>query len=107
MDLFGLRPLEITKIRKILQQHPEVKTAILYGSRAKDTFKPASDIDLTLTGSDLTLSTLLFIDSELDDLLMPYKIDLSIYHQISNPDLLAHINRVGKILYSKTAKTAA
>ncbi len=30
-----------------------------------------------------------------------YTIDISVYHKISNPDLIAHINRVGKTFYKK------
>ena len=107
MEHFGLRPSEIEQIKQILQQHPEVESAILYGSRAKGNFKPASDIDLTLVGSKLDLTTLQRIEAKLDDLLMPYKIDLSIYNQIENPALREHITRVGKILYSKTTQKAA
>ena len=41
------------------------------------------------------------IENELDDLLLPYKIDLSIFHQIENQDLIDHINRVGIVFYEK------
>jgi hypothetical protein len=30
---------------------------------------------------------------------MPYFVDVSIYDNISNPDLKEHIDRVGKVLY--------
>jgi hypothetical protein len=32
---------------------------------------------------------------------MPYFVDVSIYDWLSNLDLKAHIDRVGKVLYSK------
>jgi len=41
------------------------------------------------------------IENEIDDLLLPYKIDLSIYHKIENNQLVDHINRVGKVFYEK------
>lgn len=41
------------------------------------------------------------IDTVLDDLLLPYMFDLSIYDQIKNPDLIDHINRVGVVFYEK------
>ncbi len=44
---------------------------------------------------------LLKIENELDDLLLPYKIDLSIYNQIENTDLIAHIQRAGIVFYEK------
>jgi hypothetical protein len=36
------------------------------------------------------------IENEIEDLMLPYKLDLSLFHQIENPDLIEHIKRVGK-----------
>jgi predicted nucleotidyltransferase len=98
---FGLKEETIEKINSVLAVFPEVEKAILYGSRAKGNFKRGSDIDLTLIGSRLTHTIMLRIDNELDDLLLPYHIDLSIFGDISNPDLIEHINRVGAVFYEK------
>jgi len=35
------------------------------------------------------------IEDEIDDLLLPYRVDLSHYRNIENADLRAHIDRVG------------
>ena len=83
-------------------QHDKIDEAILYGSRAKGNFKNGSDIDITLVGNDLNLSTINKIELELDDLLLPYTFDISIYHRISNPQLTDHIDRIGKIFYLKS-----
>jgi len=99
--IYGLKDEVVEAICKIFQDHPEVEKVILYGSRAKGNFKPASDIDLTLKGALLDLTILNHISWELDDLLLPYTFDLSIYNQISNPELLDHIQRVGIVFYSK------
>ncbi|KOH43193.1 nucleotidyltransferase domain-containing protein [Sunxiuqinia dokdonensis] len=100
----GLNDSDIQLIREVLQQYPEVKQAILYGSRAKGNYRPASDIDLSLTGPKLTIAHLLAIENQLDDLLLPYKIDLSLFHTIENPSLLDHINRVGILFYEQAHK---
>ena len=99
--MYGLKDIHIKKIQSVFANHSNVKKAILYGSRAKGTYRNGSDIDLTLTGENLDLSTLFKIENEIDDLLLPYKIDLSIFHKIENPDLVEHINRVGKVFYEK------
>lgn len=101
MMSYGLKSDVIESIRNIFQNHPEVEKVILYGSRAKGNFKPASDIDLTFVGPSLDQTILNKISWKLDDLLLPYTFDLSIYDQISNSDLLAHIQRVGILFYSK------
>ncbi len=98
---YGLNEPDIQQIRKVLGQYPEVKQAILYGSRATGNYRPASDIDLTLTGEKLTLTHLLAIENQLDDLLLPYKIDLSILSQIENSALVEHIQRFGIVFYER------
>ena len=96
---YGLSLNNINRIIEIFSQFPEVEQVLLYGSRAKGNYKPSSDIDLTVKGEKLNLQILSKINNRLDDLLLPYKFDLSIYHQINNQELLDHIERVGNILY--------
>ena len=99
---YGLKDSTIQKIQAVLACHPEVEKAILYGSRAMGNYKNGSDIDLTLCGgAGLTMKVLYRIMGELDDLLLPYTIDLSVLDNISDPDLRDHIQRVGQILYSR------
>ncbi len=98
---FGLKEDIIEKIQNIFCAFPEVDEAVLYGSRAKEDCKPGSDIDLTLKGDGLTLSLLNKISLRLDDLLLPYTFDLSLYRHIDNPDLIDHINRVGVSFYKR------
>lgn len=97
--MFGLKISTIQAIQDILKKHPEVEKAILYGSRAKGNYRPGSDIDLTLKGEKLNLTTLQKIENEIDELLLPYKMDLSLHKQIQNKELLEHIERVGKIFF--------
>ena len=99
---FGLKEATIQKICVVLAYYPPVEKAVLYGSRAKGNYKNGSDIDLTLCGgADLTLNVLYRISDELDDLLLPYTVDLSIFSHINDPDVIAHIQRVGTTFYAK------
>jgi hypothetical protein len=38
---------------------------------------------------------------ELDDLLLPYTIDLSIFDDIGDPDVVEHVRRVGVTFYQR------
>ncbi len=106
MTHFGLKESTIRKICSVFARYPQVEQAILYGSRAKGNFKKGSDIDLTLLGGDdLTLKVLYRIMDDLDELLLPYTVDLSIFKNISDRDLIDHIRRVGVVFYQKTAET--
>ena len=97
--MFGLKDTHINLIKSVFEKYNCITKAVLYGSRAKGNYRTGSDIDLTLFGNDLDFNTLLKIENELDDLLLPYKIDLSIYNKIENHDLIEHINRVGVVFY--------
>jgi predicted nucleotidyltransferase len=95
----GLTEQTIENVTGVLARHPKVESAILYGSRAKGNFKNGSDIDLTLVGAELAYRDLLAITGELDELLLPYTIDLSIFHQLEHQALIDHIQRVGIPIY--------
>ncbi len=99
---FGLTEATIGKIRGVFANFPQVERAVLYGSRAKGNFKNGSDIDLTLYGGeDLTLKVLYKIMDELDDLLLPYTIDVYIFGLLSDAEVMAHIERVGLPFYAR------
>jgi uncharacterized protein len=98
---FGLKENVIQRIQNVFAVFPEVDEAVLYGSRAKGDYRPGSDIDLTLKGENINLSVLNKINSQLDDLLLPYTFDLSVYRSIDNLALIDHINRVGISFYHK------
>lgn len=96
---FGLKPEEIQKIQTVFASYPKVEQVLIYGSRALGTSKPNSDIDLTIVSSELSLSELLKIENDLDDLLLPYKFDLSLFSSLDNSNLVEHIQRIGKDFY--------
>lgn len=101
MASFGLPEQTIAIIRGILADYPQVETAILYGSRAKGNYRKGSDIDLTLVGAALDSRTLAAIAGQLAESAIPYQVDLSLKDAIDNPNLLAHIDRVGTVFYKR------
>ena len=98
---FGLKQNEIASLREALASVPEVEEAIIYGSRARGTNKVSSDIDLTLKGS-LSYLQLALLDAKIDDLYLPYFVDLSLFSMLKNEDLIESIEREGKVLYKRT-----
>lgn len=99
---YGLSDHALEKIREVFVCYPQVEEAVLYGSRARGDYKHGSDIDLALRGGkELTHTLLSRIANDLDDLLLPYTIDLSIFKKIRNADMVEQIERVSVILYKK------
>lgn len=95
----GLSAATVAAIHQVFARFPEIESATLYGSRAKGNHKPGSDIDLTLHGENLTPALLADIADTLDDLLLPYTIDLSIFALLDHPPLSEHIQRAGQQFY--------
>lgn len=102
--MFGLKPQVLEKLQIVFKTFPEIEKVILYGSRAIGNYKQASDIDLSIVGMDLDLPLQFAIENQLDDLLLPYKIDISIFHKIDNEKLLQHIEQFGKVIYNKVGQ---
>lgn len=103
----GLSDETVRRMVTVFSHYPEIEKAVLYGSRAKGNFRNGSDIDLTLIGEKLDSKILGRIDWELDDLLLPYKIDLSLFSKLTHPELIEHIRRVGIIFYELQPQTNA
>lgn len=101
---YGLTEATIGQIAGVFDHFPAIEKAVLYGSRAKGTFKTGSDIDLTLYGENLTFQLLADIAEALDDLLLPYKMDVSLFEKLSHEELRQHIVSVGVVFYEKNRK---
>ena len=98
---YGLKENTVSAIQGVFVKFPQVEEVVLYGSRAKGNYRNGSDIDLVLKGATLDLAQIFKIELELDDLMLPYKIDLALFHHISNAELINHINRIGVVFYEK------
>ena len=59
----------------------------------------SSDIDLALKGAQLNFSNMLQLKSAIDELMLPYKVDLVLYETFQNKDLKEHIDRIGIVLW--------
>lgn len=103
----GLSDLIIERIRAVFIHFAWINKVILYGSRAKGTYRAGSDIDLTICSDAENMSdydllkALSKVLTELDDLNLPYTFDVSIHNQLTNVDLIDHIERVGKVFYAR------
>jgi len=95
--MYGISQNALDKIKTVLFSMQGVEQVILFGSRAKGNYKEGSDIDLTVKGN-LAFENLVKMSVTLDDLNLPWEIDLSLYSQIENKNLLDHIDRVGIVI---------
>ncbi len=101
--MYGLSERAVKKIIGVLEQKPEISKAVLFGPRAKGNFRNGSDIDLVLFGEKLDLKALFKMETALDDLILPWKIDLVLFPTITNQELKEHIRSVGKVFFERKA----
>lgn len=100
---FGLEQHIIDKLISVFEQNSKVDKAYIFGSRAKGNYRPDSDIDIAIKGSDITTDDIISMSVAFESKGINYKIDLINYHSIKEPDLKEHIDRVGIEFYSRWA----
>jgi uncharacterized protein len=98
---FGLSSRAMDLLGSAFAADLRINRALIYGSRAKGNYRPGSDIDIALDAPLMTYSDCVRLATTLDDLMLPWRIDLSLLHQIDNPALLDHIARVGKPFWTR------
>ena len=88
----------------VLLAEPKLQAVWLFGSRAMGRYQSGSDIDLCLEGPEITHLQRLRLMAAVDDLLLPWQVDLVLRHEMP-PELEAHLQRVGECLWSSPAQT--
>lgn len=92
---------DLKKIAQVFKQFSNIDSVLIFGSRAMGNDKKGSDVDLVLMG-DIDLSTLNKVKFLLnEETPLPYFFDVVIYNEIENQELKNHIDRYGKIIYTK------
>lgn len=90
----------IEALRNAISCTKSVHEAVVYGSRARGDNTPFSDIDIALKGDNITSKDLTQIYFMIEDLLIPYTVDLCVVSEIQNERLVQNIQKEGKVLYS-------
>ena len=99
--MYGMTDEELDLLCSLFARHREIERVILYGSRARGTHKPFSDVDITLLGVGLNRSHLNRLMADIDESSLPYFFDVSLYAKLTNPDLIAQIEKTCVILFQR------
>lgn len=94
----NLDPQTLEQIKQAIKSNAKVQEIVLFGSRAKGVAKNGSDIDVAIVGADISFKDLCGIRAKIDELNLPYGVDVIDYSTISNTELKSHIDRVGVVL---------
>ncbi len=99
---YGLSEKQLKEMKRIFSHYPEIEEAILFGSRAMETHKEASDVDISITGrqADFSLAASLKDHFE-EETYLPFFFDVVVYENIQSEDLKQHIQDKGVVLYRR------
>lgn len=100
MQKYGLTEKDHEIIRALFGRFPQIKEAILFGSRADGNFKKSSDIDFAIKGDDVS-AILGAIIAEFKESDLIYEVDIIDFNKIKSPELLAQIAGNGITYYQR------
>jgi uncharacterized protein len=102
---YGLRDEDLSYIREQLKQHQEIDKAVIFGSRAMNTYRAGSDVDLAIFGEGVNFTTISELKGVLEDQSpMPYLFDIVDATHLKHKELEDHIKRVGIPVYQKASQ---
>lgn len=91
----GLSQNEWFMIQGILKKYPEIESVRLFGSRAKGTYKKASDVDIAVKGENITERTINSLWNDFEESDLPYFVDVIHYDKSTNSLLKDLIDKEG------------
>ncbi len=101
-NITGLSSSDLELITQAAARQPEIEQLVLFGSRAKGTYRKGSDVDLAVQGTQVTYTSITTLAEQLNEHLpLPYMFDVLDYNTLAEPALKEHIDRVGITLYQR------
>lgn len=98
--MIALTDSELQTLRDVFSRFSDISEVILFGSRARGTHRPSSDVDLALMGKNLGLDTLAKLRYILEEETnLPYFFDIVIYDRVENEALKREIDEKQKLIY--------
>ena len=99
---YGFSDQQLAEIVGILSQYPEIQEGILFGSRAMDTFKEASDVDIAIKGEKATASLAAKLKDHFEEeTYLPFFFDVIAFNAIESKELKQHIRDKGIVIYRR------
>ena len=97
---FGLDQADLSYIISVIEEFPEIRQAIIFGSRAKGNYRVGSDVDIAIVWEAISFSTVARLHSRLEEEgPLPYYFDIVDYTHSTHQQLKEHIEGVGKTIF--------
>ena len=102
---YGFSDKQLQEIIDILSSYSQIEKAIIFGSRATNTYKKSSDVDIAIKGKKATWLLMATLKDHFEEkTYLPFFFDFIAYPTITNEALKKHIQTKGIIVYCKEDK---
>jgi predicted nucleotidyltransferase len=98
----GLNLEQLGKLSQAIRTVKQVREAFLFGSVAKGTNKSVSEIGLAVKGRNINSNDISELGKAMEELNLPYKIEILNYDKIKDPDVTNQIDLVGIRIYKQS-----
>ena len=102
----GIPRERVQQLEQLWAGQPGLEAVWLFGSRAMERHQAGSDIDLCLEGPALSHGKRLQLMAAVDDLLLPWRVDLVLRHELP-AELNAHVQRMGRCIWMASSVPGA
>ena len=96
---FGLSESILDELTGVFARYSEIERVLIFGSRAKGTFRDGSDIDLAIFAPNISQQQIVKLWMELDGLPILFKMDVLHWDNLANTRLKDKILQEGRVLY--------
>ncbi len=99
---YGLSDKQLREIVGIISSYPQIEQALIFGSRAIDTYKEASDVDIAIKGNKADSKLAAALKDRLEEeSYLPFFFDVIAYNSVQSEELKKHVRTKGKSIYRK------
>ena len=99
MSLFGLESAALADMRALCERTPGLDRVWIFGSRARDDWRPRSDLDLAVDAPTWTRSDFGVFEEAMRNVPMVYPLDMVHWQGVGTPVFKAQIERDRKIFW--------
>ncbi|MEJ6949641.1 nucleotidyltransferase domain-containing protein [Natronospora cellulosivora (SeqCode)] len=101
MNKFGISEDIFRKIVGTIEKFPSIEQVYVFGSRARGDFSKGSDLDLALSGENITSKEVNLLQDALDNLNTIISIDIVNIDEIEKEKLSNNIKKEGVLIYDR------
>ena len=103
-ELFGIEASALAGLRALCEATPGLRRVWIFGSRARDDWRPRSDVDLSVDAPDWDRTALARFDDAIKQLPMVYTVDLVHWQTVNTPAFKERIERDRQIFWEPRAQ---